>query len=302
MRIGLVLPNQRATVSRVAAELASAEQLGYDSAWIPGIPNGPDVLTLLAAAGTAARSLELGPAVVPTYLRHPVALASQALTVNDALCGRLTLGIGVSHKVVTEGMLGIDSRRPIAHMRDYLCILLPLLQEQRVDYAGSALRTRYRLEASHSTHAGPQVFIAALGPRMLELAGELAAGAATWLVGPRTLADLTVPLVRAAAARAGRPEPRVFASLPFVITADVDAARARAAEEFGAYGRLPVYQAMLEREGLSSAAELAIVGDEAHLGAVVGRLRDAGVTDLQVTPFGSDDERRRTIELMASFR
>jgi F420-dependent oxidoreductase-like protein len=302
MRIGLVLPNQRATVSRVAAELASAEELGYDSAWIPGIPNGPDVLTLLAAAGTAARSLELGPAVVPTYLRHPVALASQALTVNDALCGRLTLGIGVSHQVVTEGMLGIDSRRPLAHMRDYLCILLPLLHDQRVDHAGPTLRTRFRLEASHSDHDGPPVFIAALGPRMLQLAGELAAGAATWLVGVRTLAELTVPAVSEAAARAGRPAPRVFASLPFMLTVDREAARARAAEEFGTYGRLPVYQAMLEREGATSAADLAVTGDEAELGAAVGRLRDAGVTDLQVTPFGRDEERRRTIELMAKLR
>src|SRR5262245_36888583 len=107
MRLGVVVPNQRATVARVSADLAFAERLGYDSAWMPGSPNGPDVLTLLAAAGPAAPPLELGPGVVPTYLRHPVALASQALTVNDALCGRLSLGIGVSHASVTDRLLGM---------------------------------------------------------------------------------------------------------------------------------------------------------------------------------------------------
>jgi 5,10-methylenetetrahydromethanopterin reductase len=302
MRIGLVVPNQRATVPRVSTDLARAEKLGYDSAWMPGIPNGPDVLTLLAAAGPAAGSLELGPAVVPTYLRHPVALASQALTVNDAMCGRLTLGIGVSHRRVTEGLLGVDSSRPLAHMEDYLQILVPLLQDQRVDYEGPALRTRFRLEVSHSDHAGPAVFIAALGPRMLALAGRLATGAATWMVGVRTLAELTVPTVRDAAARAGRPEPRVFASLPFLLTDDPDIARSRAAEEFGFYGRLPAYRAMLHREGVTSAAELAVAGDEAHLAGAVQRIRDAGVTDLQITPFGDDDERLRTIEFMATLR
>ena len=302
MRLGVVVPNQRATVGRVAEHLAFAERLGYESAWMPGIPNGPDVLTLLAVAGPAARSLELGPAILPTYLRHPVALASQALTVNDVLCGRLTLGIGVSHGSVTSRLLGIDSSRPLGHMEDYLRILVPLLEEQQVDFDGKVMRTRYRLEASATDGRGPPVFIAALGPRMLALAGTLASGAATWLVGPRTLAELTVPTVREAAARAGRPEPRVLASLPFLLTLDRDAGLARAREEFAFYGRLPVYQAMLERERVTSPAELAVCGDEAELAGAVARLRDAGVTDLQITPFGDDEQRARTLECIAALR
>jgi F420-dependent oxidoreductase-like protein len=302
MRIGLVVPNQRATVSRVSTGLALAERLGYTSAWMPGIPNGPDVLTLLSSAGPAARSLELGPAVIPTYLRHPVALASQALTVNDAICGRLSLGIGVSHRSVTERLLGIDSSRPLAHMEDYLQILVPLLQDQQVEYEGTTLRARYRLEVSYTDLPGPPVFIAALGPRMLELAGRLATGAATWMVGVRTLAELTVPTVREAAAGAGRPEPRILASLPFLLTNDGDVARERAREEFGLYGRLPAYEAMLQREGVSSAAELAVTGDEAHLAKAVSLMRDAGVTDLQITPFGEDDEQLRTLEYLATLR
>src|SRR5262245_7610773 len=189
MRIGVVLPNQGATVSTVAEGVAEVEALGFDSAWMPGIPNGPDVLTLLAVAGRGGR-LEMGPAVLPTYLRHPVALASQALTVHSALGGRLTLGIGVSHQRVVEDFLGLDYRWPLRHMEDYLRILVPLLEEHNVRYEGTAMRTAVRLDVPDPALPPPQVFIAALGPRMLELAGALATGAATWMVGPKTLASV----------------------------------------------------------------------------------------------------------------
>ena len=148
MRIGVVVPNQRATVESVRAHLVRLEQLGVDSAWMPGIPNGPDILTLLAVAGQATEHLELGTAIVPTHPRHPVALAAQALTVDDALGGRLTLGIGVSHEKVIDGQLGLDFDRPVRHVREYLSILRPLLAEQRVDFQGETMRTRIRLDAS----------------------------------------------------------------------------------------------------------------------------------------------------------
>ena len=301
MRIGVVLPNQRATVSMVAAGLAEVQALGFDSAWMPGIPNGPDVLTLLAVAGRGAQ-LEMGPAVLPTYLRHPVALASQALTVNEAVGGRLTLGIGVSHQRVVEGMLGLDYRQPVRQMADYLRILVPLLEERRVSYEGAALRSSLRLDVAESDVAPPTVFIAALGPKMLELAGTLATGAATWMVGPKTLSSVIVPTVGAAAARAGRPLPRVLASLPFLLTHESDGGRAQADAEFGLYGRLPAYRAVLDREGVASPSGIAVVGDEAELAAGVDRLRDAGVTDLQITPFGDEDERRRTVQFLATLR
>jgi 5,10-methylenetetrahydromethanopterin reductase len=302
MRIGVVVPNQGATVARVADALARTDRLGFDSAWMPGIPNGPDVLTLLAAAGSAGPRLELGPSVLPTYPRHPATLAIQALTVNDVLGGRLTLGIGVSHRQVMEGRLGLDWSRPASHMQEYLQILEPLLREQQVDFEGSQLTTSYRLEASHSELPRPEVFVAALAPRMLAIAGTLAAGAATWMVGLRTLEELTVPIVRQAAARAGRPPPRILASLPFLLTSDDDAAEVCATEEFAVYGRLPVYRAVLERQGLTSPAEIAVFGDEKVLADAVRRLEEVGVTDLQITPFGAEADRHRTLEFMATLR
>ena len=125
---------------------------------------------------------------------------------------------------------------------------------------------------------------------------------ATWLVGPRALADFIVPAVQTAAERAGRPEPRVLASLPFLLSDDPEASRERAAEEFAVYGRLPAYQAVLQRQGMQSPAEVAVVGDEAMLANAVRRVGDTGVTDLQITPFGDERERRRTLEFMATLR
>lgn len=300
MKFGVVIANQRATVDRVGEQLEHVEALGYDSAWMPGIPNGPDVLTLFAATAHRATRLEVGPAIVSAHGRHPVALASQALTTHDALRGRLTLGIGVSHQRIVEDFLGLDYSHPARFMSEYLEVLLPLLRGEKADVAGSLVRTSFRLDLA--PQPPPSVFIAAVGPKMLEVAGTLSDGAATWMVGLRTLAEHTVPLVRAAAERAGRPEPRILASLPFALTSDDDTAAAWAADEFGMYGRLPAYKAVLEREGLDSAADMAIHGDEGALAKAVERVRDAGVTDLQITPFGDDDTCRRTVDFLISLR
>ncbi len=297
----MVVANQRATVDRVGDDLEHVEALGYDSAWMPGIPNGPDVLTLFAATASRTSRLEIGPAIVSAHGRHPVALASQALTSNDALNGRLTLGIGVSHQRIVEEFLGLDYSHPARYMAEYLQVLLPLLRGEKADYAGQLLRTSFRLDVA-SPAAVPSVFIAAVGPKMLDVAGTYTDGAATWMVGLRTLAEQTVPLVRAAAARAGRPDPRILASLPIALTNDNETAAAWAAEEFGMYGRLPAYKAVLEREGLDSAAGIAIHGDEATLTKAVARIGDIGVTDLQITPFGDDEARRRTIDFLVTLR
>ena len=299
MRRGVVIANQGATVASVAAELAAVEALGYDSAWMPGIPNGPDVLTLLALAGTVTTRMELGPAIVATAPRHPVALASQALTVNDALGGRLTLGIGASHQRIVEGLWGLPYERPARRMREYLQVLVPLLEHQDVRFTGELMSTTYRLDASRSGLPAPGVFVAALGPHMLRVGARHATGVATWMVGVRTLAELTVPTALAAAADAHRPPPRILASLPFLLTADRDAATEAADNEFALYAKLPAYRSMFERERATRPSDIAVIGTEAELVAAVARLADVGVTDLQITPFGDADERRRTVEVLA---
>jgi 5,10-methylenetetrahydromethanopterin reductase len=306
MKFGVIVPTQGATYASVAQELQRVEALGYDSAWMPGIPNGPDVLTLLAMAGATTSRIELGPAIVATYPRHPVAMAAQALTVHEMLSGRLTLGIGASHQSIVEKLWGLSYERPAAYMEEYLQALIPLLETQRVNMSGSMIRTKYRLEIAQSSPKAPSVFIAALGPHMLRVGARCATGVATWMVGPTALETLTIPTVNKAAAEANRNAPRILASLPFLLTASSDEALQEARDlantEFALYAKLPAYQAMFAIENAQTPADIAVFGDEQALESKVKRLKSIGVTDLQITPFGDGEQRARTVEFLASLR
>lgn len=271
---------------------ASAESEGFASFWLPQI-FGLDALAALTLVGAETPRIELGTAVVPTYPRHPIALAAQALTVQAASGGRLALGIGLSHQFVIEAMFGYSFEKPARHMEEYLDALVPLLAGAQTDVDGQTLRTHAQVTVPGT--AAPALLVAALGPRMLQLTAERADGTITWMTGPRTLEDFTVPTLRAAAEAAGRPAPRVAVGLPICVTDDAAGARNRAAQIFEVYGHLPSYRAMLDREGAAGPADVAIVGDEATVAAAVQRLADVGVTDFAAAEFGGTaDEVRRT--------
>src|SRR6478736_2112166 len=138
--------------------------------------------------------------------------------------GRLTLGLGLSHRAVTERVWGVPWDRPIRRMSEYLDGLLPLLDGRKADAAGETVTTRGSLRIAAPR---PDVYIAALGPQMLRLAGRRTRGTVTWMTGPRTLAEHVGPTLRDAAEEAGRPREavRVVASLPVSVTDQVDRAR-----------------------------------------------------------------------------
>ena len=236
--------------------------------------------------------IEVGTAVVPTYPRHPAALAQQARTVAAAVDGRLILGIGLSHKVVIEDMFGYDFGRPVLHMREYLSVLLPLLDGQQASFSGVTVRANIGL--STPSPGRVPVIVAALGAQMLRLAGERTDGTILWMTGPATVRDHIVPVITAAAEAAGRPSPRVVCILPVCVTSDPDDARKRAGEVFAIYGELPSYRAMLDREGAAGPADVAIVGDEDSVGAQISALADAGVTDFVAGEYTTGDDGART--------
>jgi F420-dependent oxidoreductase-like protein len=240
--------------------------------------------------------VELGTSVVPTYPRHPVALAAQALTVNAATGGRLALGIGLSHRAAIEGTYGLSYDRPARHMRAYLDALLPLLRDGFVDVTGDALTARMQLSTPGAT--APPVLLAALQPRMLALAGALADGTITWCTGPITLEQQVVPLIRAAAEDVRRPSPRVVVALPVVVTDDEAHGRAQADAQLEGYGRIPVYRAVLDREGVEGPGDVAVVGDAASVRAQLARLESIGATDFLAIPCGSAEDRRRTLDAL----
>ncbi len=297
MRIAIFGGEPAGIDAAVDAARTAAEQ-GFSGYWIPQI-FGVDALTTLAVVGREVPGIELGTGVVPTYPRHPMMLAAQALTTQLASNGRLVLGIGLSHQIVIENMFGYSFDKPVRHMREYLTVLMSLIHTGSATFTGETCSANGSINIPGATPC--PVLVAALGPKMLELAGTLADGTVTWMTGPATLAELTVPTITQAASAAGRPAPRIGASLPVCVTTEPDAARARAAQVFQVYGILPSYRAMLDREGAAGPEDVAIVGSEAEVRAEIARLADAGVTDFVAAEFAGDaDERTGTRELLRS--
>jgi F420-dependent oxidoreductase-like protein len=283
----------------IVDEVVRAEADGFGAAWSVHFSRGVDALDILAVAGTRTSRIELGVGIVPTYPRHPLALAQQVATTQAFSDGRLTLGVGVSHRPVIEDLHGLKYTRPAAHMRDYLSVLVPLLREGSVRYRGEFFSVDGGFVVPGTSPV--PVLVGALSPLMVQAAGELADGVVTWLAGPRSLGDQIVPQLLAAAA--GRSAPRVVAALPVAVCADAGLARQTADEVFARYAGFPNYRRLLDREGVSTPGGVAIAGTEADLEEQVRRLSDLGVTELWPIIFGVGDDaagsRRRTRALLA---
>jgi len=279
------------TIGEVIDEAHRAADMGCATFWAPQI-FGQDALTTLAVVGREVPGIELGTAVVPTYPDLPMMLAQQALTTQAAIGGtstsRLCLGIGLSHQIVVESMWGLSYAKPVRHLREYLSVLMPLLEGRPVQHQGEEYRVQGAVTVAGSVR--PSVVVAALGPQMLRVAGAMTDGTSTWCVGPKTLSELTIPTLRQAAADAGRPEPRVVCALPVCVTDDVDASRKRAAQVFAVYDTLPSYKTMMNREGVNGPADLAICGTEAEVRDQVAHLASIGVTDFNAGVYSADPE------------
>jgi F420-dependent oxidoreductase-like protein len=274
MRVGVFVHPQE--LEDGIADVRWAADAGLQTVWVPQI-FGWDALSFISVAGQQVDGVAFGTSVVPTYPRHPMVLAGQALTAQLCTNGRLTLGIGLSHKVVIENMWGYSYDRPAVHMREYLSALLPLLRERGVGFEGRTLKAMGQLTLPPCDP--PPVLLAALAPRMLGLAGAVADGTITWMVGRKTLGSHIVPAITAAAEKADKPSPRVVVALPVCVTDDVEAARELAGNAFAVYNGLPSYRAMLDIEGAEGPRDVAIVGDEATVRSTIEDVVSEGATE-----------------------
>lgn len=303
MRIGIGIGDiagQPAGIDDVIAQSRRAESDGFASGWLANI-FGIDAIMAATLCARATERIEVGTAVVPTFPRHPQAMAQQALTASAASSGRFTLGIGLSHKVVIEDMLGMSWARSYSHMREYLAVLLPLMHEGSVQHDGSEYRVHLGMAVPGATPC--PILLAALAPKMLALAGATADGTITWMTGLKTIREYTVPCIGEAASAAGRPAPRVVVGLPVAVTTKAASARESAGRRFQVYGMLPSYRAMLDREGVGGPSDVVIVGDESDVGAQLTRLADAGATDFLSVPFpveADPDALERTRSFLAT--
>lgn len=301
MRIGLMVgatEGPGGTIDGLVAAAKRYEGMGFPNLWMANI-FGLDAINALGLVGRETRTIELGTAVVPTYPRHPTAIAQQALTTQAAARGRFVLGIGLSHKIVIENMLGFSYDKPARHMREYLKVLGPLLRGEPVAFQGEQYKVAAQLQVPGAARV--PLLVAALGPTMLRLTGELADGTITWMTGPKTLAQHILPSLREAAKAAGRPEPRVVAGFPIVVTNKPAEAKERIGKALVIYGQLPSYRAMLDREGVGGPADIALAGDEKHLRGELARLRDLGVSDFDAAITAVEDgAEERTLAFLQS--
>jgi len=285
-------------VDALVRNIAKLRDEGFRRLWLAQLPYDADLPIALAIAFREVDGIELGSAVIPIQVQHPMQLAQRALTLSLVSGGRFKLGIGMSHRLVSEGMWGVSWDRALGQMREYLDALQPLLAGQPADATGEFWTARGALQISAPE---PELYIAALGPQMLRLTGRRTAGTLTWMTGPKTLAGHVVPTLRAAAAEAGRPESsvRVAAALPISVTDDVEGARKQAAQEFAVYGTLPSYRAMLDREGYAGPEDAAIIGDEETVSQRLDELSAAGVDEFTASVFDTSPEvRARTRALL----
>ena len=288
----------RASIPDFVQHALDAERAGFSSYWLAELPTGGvDCLTVLTVIGQSVEVMELGSAIVPTYPRHPLMLAGQALTVQSAVRGDFALGIGMSHKVMMADF-GIDDDKPIRHLREYLDVLVPMVREGKVDAVGETITGR--ATALHPTSSPPDISVAALGPQALRVSGAAGVGTNLAWCGPNTIRDHIVPTISDAAESAGHSAPRVIATLPVCVTDDRDAAQASLTASTEMYMSLPSYQAMFEREGVQSTGELGLIGDEAHVEAQIENLAACGVTDFAASEFGlNSDDRAHTRQLLS---
>jgi F420-dependent oxidoreductase-like protein len=274
-------------LEQIVDHAAQAEADGFSSYWVAQL-GAPDALTAIALMGARTSTIELGTAVIPTWPRHPLMLAAQALTVQEAIGPRLVLGIGLAHKTSVEGTLRIPFATPAKHMEEYLSVLLPLLTDRKVSFAGDIWSAEVEGIGGPAAVAPPTVMLAAMGPRMLRLAGARTAGSILWLSGPKAIEQQIRPGLDAAAAEAGRPTPRVVASVPVCVTSKPDEVRGVVATILAGYNDLPSYRGVMDTEGAGGPADVSLIGDEATVRAGLRAFAEAGATDFAALEFVAD--------------
>ncbi|MCV7290717.1 LLM class F420-dependent oxidoreductase [Mycolicibacterium wolinskyi] len=302
MRLGVMIGAERGDMARkvnkLAADIQWAEAAGLDSAWMPQVPDDFDALTMVTLMAAHTSTIELGTAVVPLQAQHPIALARQALSVHAVTEGRLALGVGPSHHWIIRDMLGLPYEKPAAYTRDYLEVLNAALAGPGPVDVENGTFTVHNPTALAAQPPMP-VLVAALGPVMLQIAGELADGTVLWMADEKAIGEHIAPKITKAAADAGRRAPRIVAGIPVCLcaTSEIDAAKERANRILAEAETSPNYQRLLDRGDARNVGDLCAAGDAETILRQFRRFADAGVTDLSVRLLPIGDNRD---ELIAS--
>jgi F420-dependent oxidoreductase-like protein len=286
MPSGIILtarPDAPNLVDDVIAQARHAHELGVAKVWLPQRQDY-DAIALAALVGAAVPGLGVGTSVVPINPRHPLIIASLAQTAQAAAHGNFSLGLGLGNRGIERRAFGVDWPNTVARLREHLTILRSAFDTGAVDFHGSELAANPIWPVSVAGGTPIPVYVAAMGPKALQVTGELADGTLPYLAGPRTLDEFIVPEITKAAAEAGRPAPRIIAAVPVVLSDDVESARAIAAQELSFYETIPSYRNVIAREDVDSVVDLAALGTEESVLRQLQRYRNAGATDVVLSP------------------
>jgi F420-dependent oxidoreductase-like protein len=286
MPTGIFLfPNPQAAnvVDDVVDQAKRAHALGVRQVWVAQ-QFDHDAISLAGLIGAAVPGLGVGTSVVPINPRHPLIVASQAQTAQAASHGNFSLGLGLGAHEPERVAFGNAWPNPVGRLREHLQILRSIFDTGSVDFHGNQFSASPAWPVKVSGGTPIPLYVAAMGPKALQVTGELADGTLPYLAGRRTIAEFIEPTIAKAAADAGRPKPRVIASVPVLVSDDVDAARAVAAQHLAFYATIPSYQKVIAREGVDDVADLAAVGSADSVRLQLQSYLDAGATDVVLTP------------------
>jgi alkanesulfonate monooxygenase SsuD/methylene tetrahydromethanopterin reductase-like flavin-dependent oxidoreductase (luciferase family) len=282
------------SLDKAVDRVRHAESLGYHSAYVTHIA-ARDSLAVLAAYACGSERIKLGTGVLPIYSRTPVATAQTAATIDEMSGGRMVLGLGVSHKVTVEGWYGQAIDRPVREMREYAGAVRAIFRGEDPP-PSEKWPTGFHF-MGYEARADLPIYIAALSPAMLRLAGEIGDGVMLWLCGPDYIREVVIPEVTAGRERAGHSSLEGFdvvAAVPAAVTDDAEAARARLRGDLIPYFSLPFYRAMIERSGF----EEDVAGFDAGMASGGPEKATAAISDRflkTLTAIGSVEEAEATV-------
>jgi F420-dependent oxidoreductase-like protein len=292
-RVGLFIDSTNATTA--IKSIIDAENAGVRQVWTTQGPAAADALTTFAAAAVQTSIIRMGTSIMPTYPRHPLALAAQARALETIAPGRLRLGVGPSHRPTIEGIYGIEMKKPLTHTREYVSILRAALWEGNVDYHGQF----YNVVAKLSSQARVPILISTLSPNAFKAAGEISDGALSWLCPVPYLLQTALPALQEGARQAQRPAPPLVAHVLVAVSTNRQAVLTATRQRTGNYGKLPFYANMFAESGHPVAPDgtmpddliesLVISGTNETIAARFNELLSSGLDELLVMPISVKD-------------
>jgi len=292
---GIVADGQDLPVREVTRRAQLAEKAGVDSVWLIQLPGIRDSAGILAAMAVLTERVTLGAGILPFYTRPPVVMAQTAATIDDLSDGRFVLGVGIGHRLTAEWTLGTSLDQPVAAIREYLTIVTDLLRTGESHLDGRYFR-------AHATYTEPRraglpTYLGVLGPKMCELAGELADGLLLWMCPSDYVRDVAIPHLRIGLSRAGR-DPADFpvtVLVPGSVSDNRDKDRERLRRYLYTYARVPNYRRMYEAAGFAGSLRtgtisddlldsVGVMGSHDDVCATIRRFHEAGATEVVMTP------------------